>query len=91
MSPLSLVSTAGGAYKVRHFAFAVGMGAEYERGELSAENLRGCTGRCKIGVQKQEGYSDKNNVADYLPPPVKNGATLTPAQGRAALDDDIPF
>jgi hypothetical protein len=86
-----LVATVGGAYKVRHFAYAVGMGAEYERGELSAANLRGCTGRCKIGIQKQEGYPDKNNVVDYLPPPVKNGVAMTPAEGRAALDDDIPF
>lgn len=88
-----LVSTDGSAYKIRHFAYSIGMGDDYERGELRADKLIGATGKAKVFIKKDKSgqYPDKNAIADYLPPAVKNGATLTPAEGRAALDDDIPF
>lgn len=86
-----LVSTDSGAYKVRHFAYAVGLGAAYENGALSAVDLEGCTGRCRIVIQKSKDpqYADKNSVADYLP----TGAAVMAAAAKQpnALDDEIPF
>lgn len=86
-----LVSTDGGAYKVRHFAYAVGLGTQYERGELSANDLEGVTGKCRIVIQKSKDpqYADKNSVADYLPSAaaVMNAAAKQPKD----LDDEIPF
>lgn len=93
-----LVSTDGGAYKVRHFAYGVGLGADYEKGVLTAELVTGCTGRCKLLIKKDPKgeYPDKNAVGDYCPPTNGNGAAkpTAPAQSfqRAAdLDDEIPF
>lgn len=93
-----LVSTDGGAYKVRHFAYAVGLGTQYERGELCAEDLEGVTGRCKIVIQKSKDpqYQDKNSVADYLPPASATNSATHMANGDPRppvppLDDEIPF
>src|SRR5690242_15015665 len=57
-----LVGTEGMAYKVRHCAYATGLGEEYERGELHGHDLEGRTGTCKVGVQKDKNkvYPDKN-------------------------------
>ena len=93
-----LVSTDGGAYKIRHFAYAVGLGESYERGELQASNLHGCTGKAKVFIKKDKSgqYPDRNAIADYLPP--ANGSTAPnntavprPPYKAAELDDDIPF
>lgn len=84
------------SYKLRHFAYCIGKGDEYETGTLSADGLTGCVGRCRLIIQKQEGYSAKNSVADYIVP--KNGAAEPRAvdakmaqSSKAALDDEIPF
>ena len=80
------------AYKVRHFADAVGMLAEYEKGQLNADDLVGLTGECNIVVQPaKDGYDAKNSVKDY----VKRGGASAPAKvakkAAEVIDDDIPF
>jgi hypothetical protein len=81
-----LVSTEGMAYKVRHFAEATGLLAEYEKGDMAAEYMLGRTGKCKVVVQPAEGqYSAKNIVTDYI----GTGATEAPA--KQLEDDEIPF
>lgn len=82
-----LVATEGGAYKVRHFAEAVGLLAEYENGDMPAGVMIGKTGRAKIAVKPAEGqYRAKNTVADYVP----GGAENAP-RTKELLDDEIPF
>lgn len=85
------------AYKLRHAAYAVGLGDSYETGALEAQHFIGRTGRCKVGVQKDKtgAYPDKNIIQDYMVDPIFKGvaaanvaAGSTPA---ATLNDEIPF
>lgn len=82
-----LVESEGMAYKTRHYAVSTGQLAQYEKGELRAADQPGKTGRCQIGIEKQEGYPDRNNIKDYLVPSGKLIASIPDAE----LDDDIPF
>lgn len=90
-----LVSTDGGAFKVRHFAYGVGLLKQYETGELRAADMVGCTGKCRVVIKKSEGYPDKNAIADYLAPGSSgNGAApgvRDPRPEPPPLDDDVPF
>lgn len=84
------------AYKTRHFADAVGLLAEYEKGNLNAEELVGLTGKCKIDIQPaKDGYDAKNVVRDYVKRKVGEvaPAKIEPkvAGVRNPMDDDIPF
>ena len=86
-----LVSTDGGAYKIRHFAEATGLLTEYEKGELRAEDMKGKVGKCKVFIKKDKDgqYPDKNAIADYIN---SDGAAPTAANfDRSDLDDEIPF
>ncbi len=85
------------AYKLRHFAYAIGLGQHYENGVMAAEDMEGRTGKCKIIIQPAKGeFRAKNAVADYI---VANGsasdfhAPLTgdPRPVPPDLDDSIPF
>lgn len=85
-----LVDSEGAAYKIRHFAEATGMLAEYEKGELRSHDMVGKTGRCQVIIKKDKGgeYPDKNAISDY----VSGGAVSAPKPGPAPLvDDEIPF
>lgn len=53
-------------HKVRHFAYAVGMGHIYEEGDIPAEACVGKGGRLQIRTKQQRGYEPKNDVADYV-------------------------
>lgn len=73
--------------KLRHFCDTVGLLAEYERGELSAEMCKGRSGRVKIIVDdKDEAYPPKNAVRDYVIRPAK--ALQTEPDTK---DEDDPF
>lgn len=85
-----LVDTEGGAYKIRHFAEATGLLAQYETGNMPAEIMVGKTGRCEVIVQKDKtgAYPDKNAISDYLK--AEPGAAPV-SFDRKDLDDEIPF
>jgi hypothetical protein len=86
-----LVSSDGMAYKVRHFASATGLLATYEKGELSADDCLGKTGRCQVGIERgKNGYSDKNNISDYVPL-IAGQQPLIASKAPEDLDDEIPF
>lgn len=83
-----LVSTDGMAYKVKHFAKAVGLLSEYEKGDMAAEYMLGRTGRCKLAVQPAKGgYPAKNVIADYI----GTGDAARVEKTPALVDDEIPF
>ncbi len=87
-----LVATDRAAYKIRHFAEATGMLAQYETGAIPAESMVGRSGRCKVIIAKDKGlqYPDKNAVADYVKR--KDGAAArAPTPKAADIDDEIPF
>jgi hypothetical protein len=99
-----LVATEKSAWKLRHFAASCGLLPQYQKGVLMANEMVGRTGKCEIGIRKQEGYADKNTVRSYL----KAAATGEQAQERVPgssrikspgrvkapagdIEDDIPF
>jgi len=61
-----LVATEKSAWKLRHFAASCGLLPQYEKGILMANEMVGRTGKCEIGIRKQEGYPDKNTVRSYV-------------------------
>ncbi len=90
-----LVSMDSMAYKIRHFSESIGMLPEYERGELLAEALVGCTGKCKIAIQPAKGdFAAKNVVKDYIKRTTPAPAKATVAKSKPPVEDmndTIPF
>lgn len=80
-----LLSTDQWQWKVRHFCESAGL--DYKKGELHAEDCVDRNVRVNLKIDKQEGYADKNAVADYLPRATE--VTVTP--GEKEVDRDIPF
>ncbi len=86
-----LVDIESMAYKIRHFADATGLLPQYEAGQLSADDMIGVTGKCKIAQQpEKDGYPAKNVVKDYVKRPAGAAAVKKSATAEVA-DDDIPF
>lgn len=81
-----------GERKFRHAAFACGLGAIYETGNLVSTDFQGKCGKVKI--KQQEGNVDyplpKNAVADYIM--LKDGevAAVKPLP-KDVIDDEVPF
>jgi hypothetical protein len=75
------------AWKLRSFAAACGLLDRYKTGIVMANEMVGRTGKCEIGIRKQEGYADKNTVRSY----VKAAATGEQAQERVPGSSRIKF
>ncbi len=89
-----LLDTENAAYKLRHFAEAIGMLAAYATGELRAEDCMGRTGRCKVNIQKDKTgqYTDKNTISDYILEKTNgNAAAAKTSKTETTEDDQIPF
>lgn len=67
------------AFKLRHFAYAVGLGAKYDAGSLCAADCDGRSGVVKLVVQDSPGYGPQNSVKDYIIPDAKAEPALTGA------------
>lgn len=69
-------------WKFRHAMYAVGMGAEYESGEVEAMDFVGKSGKVLLKIRPANGqYPAKNEVEDYIVPE----DVSDPRQG------DLPF
>ncbi len=81
-----------------------GLTAQYQAGELLAEDFVGRTGKAKVAIEKDKSgqYPDRNRIEDYLPAqdaarapaaPKKFGAPPPASDGRRLepINDDIPF
>lgn len=99
-----LVGTQGMAYKIRHFAEATGIVAQYEKGNLMPSEIVQRTGRLKLRIKKgTNGYPDQNAVQDYIKAgdrtsdiKIPSAAYHKPASRGVKspagdIDDDIPF
>lgn len=87
-------------FKFKHVAYANGLGAQYDAGELNAIDFVGKCGKAKVGISKGKpkddgsgNYPDKNCINDYL---VDDGseASVNGVVAKAATpihDDSIPF
>ena len=81
-----LVSSPAVLYKVKNFCKSAGI--DFDRGELNVEVCMEQNVRVKLKVEKQEGFEDRNAVADYVTRAKALAATGAPASKK---DDDIPF
>jgi hypothetical protein len=56
------------AGKLRNAAEACGILAKYESGSLTAADFIGCSGRVRVGIQRDRsgGFQDRNVVVDYV-------------------------
>lgn len=95
------------SYKFRHFFYSVGLGQDYERGQVNVKNnaLQGRGGVCEISVEAGKGgFPAKNKIMDYVPaeenpipansPPLVPKTTAVAPTGDAnalPADDDVPF
>jgi len=83
--------------KLKHFCQAHGLTAQYERGELTADDCEGRMGKCKVDTQKgKNGYSDKSQIVDYCPTDSTGRSASAPQRATqpvaaAVSDDDVPF
>jgi len=90
--------------KLKRFCQAIGQDYVYESGELRADSLKGEGGVCKVDIEKQEGYSDRNKIAGYVPRKAQKDPTPKPdpipptatkanqkAMQSATANEDIPF
>lgn len=77
-------------YKLKHFMYAVGLGAEYEAGGLDAHALIGRSGKLVLGIQQQEGYGPKNTVKDYVVPGKESAAPKAQKAAVASSTHDEP-
>ena len=87
-----LVSSA--AWKIKAFAEAAGMLSDFDAGELDAALMIGRTGRARIGLEKQEGFDERNKVLAYVKKPAASTAPVlrrASVPAGAGLDDEIPF
>lgn len=58
------------AYKLRHFAYAVGLGIKYEAGTLEAIDCEDRSGKAALRIVEDKAgkYPPKNDVQDYITP-----------------------
>ena len=86
-------------HKLRHFAYAIGEGENYEAGELYAADLLDRTGQVSLRIEDDEQYGRRNIVQDYettpLDPQAKHEervALPTPEEAKQQAEtDSIPF
>lgn len=78
------------AYKLRHFCESIGMGEDYEKGEIDIESMKGRRGVADVYIDKStdDRYPDKNKVNDYV---VDNTRVKKPVVKNEIIDDAIPF
>lgn len=79
------------AFKLRHCAYACGLGSDYENGFLAAEKFVGRSGKLKLGVEKprDDKYPPKNTVRDYI---VGGDEKISADDQKVApIDDSIPW
>lgn len=81
-------------FKLKHSAYACGLGEKYEDADLHGEDYIGKSGKLILGIQPpQNGYGTKNVIKDYV---VSDGMKYqqnikADKITKTELDDEIPF
>lgn len=80
-------------HKLRHAAYACGLGEKYESGNLDASDFNGRNGSAKIGIEQDKTgqYPDKNVVLDYVRTQQDGSPKLQEKEHKYVTEDDIPF
>lgn len=79
------------AFKLKHFLHGIGMGAAYDSGEFTAEQLVGRSGKVILKQEHQEGYQPKNSVEDYVVPGKEKNTNSGGAKSYVVGADEPPF
>jgi hypothetical protein len=82
------------AYKLRHFAVAVGLEKKYEAGTITADDCHGREGYCDVIQKNDKQYGPKNAIKDYFQgkeKEVKAAKAPAPVLPAREEDDDVPF
>jgi hypothetical protein len=84
--------------KLHQACQSVGLHAEYEQGTVQAHFFVGRSGKLHLGIDKKEGFDDRNKVTGYVPvAPTPKGMGRPQAVARPApranvdLNDEVPF
>lgn len=84
-----LLSDTKFAWKIQSFCDAIGRPEWYAPDfELTPDNLKGQSGKCKIDIEKNQEYGDKVKIKNYLMPANPSSAKM---ESPEFVDDDIPF
>lgn len=77
--------------KFRRACECLGVLDLYNKGEIDAEDFKGRSGKCKIGIKKQDDYDPKNEVKDYVVDRSFKAPEEAPRATKDASGDNIPF
>jgi len=82
-------------WKLKHFAYAIGLGKEYEAGDLQPTSIVGRSGKLFLKKGKPNGdFAARNEVKDYVVPgsaPQAAAPNATQVPPAASTDDEPPF
>lgn len=90
------------AYKFRHFCYSVGLGEQYERGEVNQFDCVDRMGQVQVAKGEDNKGRERNEVIDYVPasgvmtPPKDEGIHLSSKSAerekhQPVEEEDIPF
>lgn len=86
---------ANAQWKLKACLESIGLGADYDKGEINPMHIEGKSGRLLIEVKKDPDYGDKPVVKTYLPLQetleIKDQAKAINATEPPDFSDDIPF
>lgn len=80
-----LVFVGKALFKVADFCDAVGLAAAYDAGQLDACDCVGKTGKCRVGIEEQDGYEPRNKITGYVVPKPANGEPAKPQAQSARV------
>lgn len=84
---------------MKHFCVTTGMAEKYDSGELSALDMIGKQGKCKVKIEPaKDGYAARNSIDDFVNNDTPTGnldkpaANPNPPANDQGIDDsDVPF
>lgn len=78
------------AFKLRHCAYAVGLAAQYESGDLLPAAMAGKSGKLDLVIREDKtgNYPPQNSVKDYIAPEAGEGAKPSKPRTLAAGEED---
>ena len=78
-------------FKILHLCQSTGLEDKYNEGVLNPNDLIGKSAMLKLGIQKSDGYPDRNSIKDYI---VNKDADIPKDKLNKVIDgddDEIPF
>lgn len=89
-----LLSTKAMRFKIRHYCYSVGLGAEFEAGKFNENLCKGMSGKCRIitrPAREVDGkrYNPQNAIDDYVLGDIP--VSVAKPKNDDFHDDNLPF